>query len=40
MEVAGWEVCFMEIYLAAGVKLAERDRKTTLRMEGLEAENS
>lgn len=30
----------MEIYPAAGVKSAERDGKMTLRMEGLEAENS
>lgn len=40
VQVTGWEVCFTEIYLAAGVKLAVRDRKMTLRMERLEAENS
>lgn len=38
-EVAGWEVCSTERYLAAGVKLAEGDRKMTLRVEGFEAEN-
>lgn len=32
-------MCSTERYLAAGVKLAEGDRKMTLRVEGLEAEN-
>jgi hypothetical protein len=31
------DVCFMEIYLAAGVQLLERDRRMNLKMESLEA---